>query len=155
MSLIEPPPRSAMLEFHRTGDAVPRTVVEWRAEFSHWLRSEFALDDDRLSDIVLAVDEALSNAAEFAYGGAAAGSMDLLARFASDDGTLHVTVSDAGSWHHREEHTRSLARGRGIPLMRALADSFTLEPSAEGTRVQLAFGGCPPAATDGPRQFDV
>lgn len=149
MSLIEPPPASAMLEFHRTGDAAPNNVVAWRAEFSHWLRGEFALDDERLSDIVLAVDEALSNAAEFAYGGAAAtGSMELLARFARDDGTLHVTVSDAGRWHHREENTLTLARGRGIPLMRALADAFTLEPSADGTRVQLAFGCCPSVAAD-------
>jgi hypothetical protein len=30
--------------------------------------------------------------------------------------------------------------------MRALSDRFQLEPSAHGTRVDLQFDGCPPAA---------
>src|SRR5262245_51247488 len=100
MSLIEPPTRGATLEFSRTGTAVPSTVVEWRAELSDWLRREFVLDDERFSDIVLAVDEALSNAAEFAYPGDDGGSMRLQVRFSPVDRNLAITVADGGRWHH-------------------------------------------------------
>ena len=43
----------------------------FRHELSQWLRAHFALDPVRRNDVLLAVNEALTNAAEFAYRGAA------------------------------------------------------------------------------------
>ena len=48
-----------------TADAQARL----RHELSRWLRAQFALDPVRLNDVLLAVNEALTNAAEFAYPG--------------------------------------------------------------------------------------
>ena len=42
-------------------------AAQMRQEFSVWLRRYFALDETQVSDVVLAVNEALANAAEFAY----------------------------------------------------------------------------------------
>lgn len=142
MSLIEPPTRGATREFTRTGTAAPSTVVEWRGEFGDWLRREFTFDDERFSDIVLAVDEALSNAAEFAYSGACGGPMVLVARYCPTDRHLAVTVSDDGRWHERDGEPRILSRGRGIALMKALADEFAIDRN-DGTQVRLLFGYAP------------
>jgi anti-sigma regulatory factor (Ser/Thr protein kinase) len=50
-------------------DAVadPQRAAEIRREFSNWLRRHFMLDATKASDMVLAVNEAMANAAEFAY----------------------------------------------------------------------------------------
>ena len=42
-------------------------AAQMRQEFSDWLTRYFALDPTKASDVVLAVNEALANAAEFAY----------------------------------------------------------------------------------------
>jgi len=55
-------------QFVRTGvvaDADGAASV--RREFSDWLRRSFTLDTTKASDVVLAVNEAMANAAEFAY----------------------------------------------------------------------------------------
>ena len=55
------------LDFVRAGDADARTAERFRRDVRLWLRRSFALSEDRIADIVLAVYEALANAAEFAY----------------------------------------------------------------------------------------
>jgi serine/threonine-protein kinase RsbW len=53
--------------------------------------------------------------------------------------TLSVTITDQGCWREPDPAGRSRARGRGIPLMRALADDVTIDTSALGTTVCLRF----------------
>jgi serine/threonine-protein kinase RsbW len=53
--------------------------------------------------------------------------------------TLTVTITDQGSWHEPEPAKQGRVRGRGIPLMRALADDVTIDTSALGTTVCLRF----------------
>ena len=61
-------------------------AAQMRQEFSVWLKRYFALDPTKVSDVVLAVNEALANAAEFAYSTASQpGAMNLLADY--DSGT--------------------------------------------------------------------
>lgn len=117
------------------------TVAEFRHEFSAWLRAHFAIDPTRLNDVLLAVNEALTNIAEYAYGGGQ-GAMAMQARYDATDGTLLVDVSDYGTWRHPDPTGPSSLRGRGIPLMRALADRTTISPLPSGTQVQMQFGDC-------------
>jgi len=54
--------------FERTGmEAGPRAASLAREAFADWLERYFDLDPIRSADLVLAVNEALANAAEFAY----------------------------------------------------------------------------------------
>jgi anti-sigma regulatory factor (Ser/Thr protein kinase) len=109
-----------------------------RDEFATWLRARGDLDRVRFSDVVLAVNEALANTAEFAYlhhGGP--GTIDVEA--VRDGATLTITVADQGRWRESTPATQCRSRGRGIPLMRALADRLTIDSSPLGTTVCLRF----------------
>lgn len=109
-----------------------------RDEFATWLRGRGDLDRVRFSDVVLAVNEALANTAEFAYlhnGGF--GTVDVEA--VRDGATLTITIADQGRWRESTPATQSRSRGRGIPLMRALADDLTIDCSPLGTTVCLRF----------------
>jgi serine/threonine-protein kinase RsbW len=117
-------------------------AAQLRQEFSVWLKRHFAVDATKASDVVLAVNEALANAAEFAYSATAQpGAMSLRADYDCAASSLTVTVTDEGAWRITEPATRSHSRGRGIPLMEALADQTTIDSTATGTRVSLVWNG--------------
>lgn len=113
-----------------------------RGEFSLWLHDRFAFSATGCSDIVLAVNEALANAAEHAYATApGAGSVDVDACYDADHQFLRVIVEDRGLWRRpRPAGALPATRGRGIPLMRALADDTTIDTTSEGTRVSMSWG---------------
>jgi serine/threonine-protein kinase RsbW len=117
-----------------------RNAGRVRDEFAGWLRGRVDLDDVRFSDVVLAVNEALANAAEFAYlQHRGMGTIDVEAVRDRVAATLTVTIADQGSWHEPDPVKQGRVRGRGIPLMRALADDVTIDTSALGTTVCLCF----------------
>ena len=123
-------------------DAVadPASAAQIRREFSEWLGRHFMLDATKASDVVLAVNEAMANAAEFAYVMVEQpGAMHVLASYDGTAATLTVTVTDEGAWRSADPATTDLRRGRGIPLMQALADHATVDSSAAGTRVCLEW----------------
>lgn len=131
------------LGFSSNGRADPQTVAEFRNAFAQWLREHFALDAERLNDVLLAVNEALTNAAEFAYvTSAESGTMAVTSRYDAADRRLVVVVSDHGTWLEKEPDGKPNTRGRGIQLMHALADRATIDREASGTRVQLEFDDC-------------
>ena len=99
--------------------------------------------------MVLAVNEAMANAAEFAYVMVERpGAMHVLASYDGTAATLTVTVTDEGAWRSADPATTDLKRGRGIPLMQALADHATVDSTAAGTRVCLEWNR---VAADQPR----
>jgi len=111
-----------------------------RQDFSAWLKRYFALDPTKVSDVVLAVNEALANAAEFAYSTSSRpGAMNLLAAYDSYTSVLSVIVTDEGAWRIADSEKKRHSRGRGIPLMRALADRATIDSTPDGTRVCLEW----------------
>jgi len=115
-------------------------AAQLRQEFSVWLKRYFAVDATKASDVVLAVNEALANAAEFAYTAAAEpGAMHLRADYDCTAACLTVTVTDEGAWRIADSERKRASRGRGIPLMRALADRATIDSTAKGTRVRLEW----------------
>lgn len=135
-------------QFIRVLTAEARAVGSTRNEFAQWVRAHLALDEERISDIVLAVNEALSNAVEFAYLDIPdGGTVAIEARHRAGVGSLTVTVADRGVWLP-EDPVRSRNRGRGIPLMRMLADDTTIESTDAGTRVQLRFDRCAAVRSD-------
>ena|ERR1700758_4874681 len=114
-----------------------------REEFAEWLQRFFDVDPIRSSDLVLAINEALANAAEFAYLSTDRDrprTMDLIACYHAGDVRLTVTISDNGVWR-MPGVVPDRARGRGIPLMRALADRVTIDTSTAGTRVCMQWDG--------------
>jgi serine/threonine-protein kinase RsbW len=126
--------------FERTGAADAWSVAQFRRDLSEWLAAQLALDASRRNDVLLTVNEALTNAAEFAYG-PQGGTMTMRAQLHAD-GSLLVVVSDRGRWHSRDPETVPNTRGRGIPLMRALADDAAITATAAGTEVALRFTDC-------------
>ncbi|OBA96185.1 anti-sigma regulatory factor [Mycobacteriaceae bacterium 1482268.1] len=115
-------------------------AAQMRQEFSLWLKRYFALDPIKISDVVLAVNEALANAAEFAYSALdRPGAMHLHADYDDGADVLKVTVSDEGAWRVKDAKNARFSRGRGIPLMRALADRATIDSTPAGTRVCLEW----------------
>lgn len=115
-------------------------VVAWvRDEFARWLRRTTPFGETRLCDVLLAVNEALANAAEFAYGDSLPGTVSVVAIRDHRRRDLTVTVSDLGRWRETNPLHRQRTRGRGIPLMRSLADSVVIDTSGRGTSVCLRF----------------
>ena len=123
------------------------TASGLREELSRWLRRGPVMDMTRLCDVVLAFNEALANAAEFAYTDEEPGTMDVEAVRDVGRRSITVTVSDRGHWRENNPLNRQRSRGRGIPLMRMLADSVTIDTSGLGTNVCLRFDD---VLTEGP-----
>jgi|SRR6478752_804870 len=139
-----PPAEVANAErFERFGlDADAQAVARTRQEFAQWLHRFFDLDPVRCSDLVLAINEALANAAEFAYLLAdRPGTMEIQAAYHPVEQKLTVLVADRGTWRTRQIDPAPRTRGRGIPLMEVLSDRATIETSADGTRVLLEWHG--------------
>ena len=133
--------RSRFVRTRKAADA--RIAARTRAEFGVWLERYFSLDDDRFSDLLLAVNEAIANAAEFAYVDAAErGTVDVRAAYDGASDSLAVSVDDRGRWRQKKPlQYQQRMRGRGIPLMEALADDVTIDRTPQGTRVTLTWTG--------------
>jgi anti-sigma regulatory factor (Ser/Thr protein kinase) len=121
--------------------ADPRSAARARADFGAWLETHFTLGSDRFSDVLLAVNEAIANAAEFAYCETPQrGTLDVSAAYDRQSDTLSVTVDDRGRWRQKipAQYQQQL-RGRGIPLMETLADEMSIDSTPRGTRVTLTW----------------
>lgn len=138
--------------FSRVGIAAHgKSAAHARREFGTWLHRHLPLSDERHHDVVLAVNEALANAAEFAYidrhdgapNGVAEATMDVQATYDVTADTLTVEVTDRGCWHGPEPSTGTpppnSLRGRGIALMHALSDHTTIAPTSTGTQVTMQW----------------
>jgi anti-sigma regulatory factor (Ser/Thr protein kinase) len=120
-------------------------VVRLREELEQWLGRRFDLDASRKNDLVLSVNEALANVAEFAYRNAKqTGTVDVQAQFDRVTSTLVITVADRGSWRGSTEREAKLTRGRGIPLMEALSDEVGIDTGDHGTTVSMRFANVTP-----------
>jgi PAS domain S-box-containing protein len=107
---------------------------------------EAGAERDEVHDLVLAANEAWQNALEHGTGFART-TVDV--DLAVDDGQVSITVRDAG---RRERSPSDPDRGRGIEIMRALADEVSLELAPHGSTVRLRrmlrVGAAPPPATE-------
>jgi len=117
--------------------AEPATPSLVRERLHGWLAG-LAWPSEAAADVVLAVSEAVSNAAEHAYPEGRSGTVDVVARaVTSADGARRIVtgVADHGSW--RPSPDRPTYRGHGFAVMRACMCEVEVEPGKSGTMVVL------------------
>jgi serine/threonine-protein kinase RsbW len=128
----------------QTGCADASTVARFRVQLRNWLDGIVDLDAERVSDIVLATDEALTNCVEHAYRDRyTAAVMTLTTTYDRAGATVKVCVTDQGRWIEPDPTAINAIRGRGLILMHALADQCTVKRQTDGTTVCLDFHDCP------------
>ena len=129
-------PRVTVL--HRTD--VPATadqLYRLRLELSSWATAVGVVGD--LADaVILAADEAMSNAVSHAYDGTSPGTFDLHATLDAERAAIHVTVTDRGRWQEADPDPGPL-HGRGLILIRTLAHEATFDQTATGTTVRMTW----------------
>lgn len=104
-----------------------------RQQLRSWLAMTGA-DDEVCGDVLLAVGEAATNAAEHAHDETGRPvEMTLQATLTGD--TLQFTLSDNGSW--RPPVGSNGRRGHGIRLMKALVDGVDITTTPKGTTVVM------------------
>ena len=109
--------------------AEPEALSSVRQSLERWL-TEAGTSRRDAHAIKVACGEACANAIEHAYRPGDAAFRIEASRVDSD---VLIVVRDFGGWRE----PRGTDRGRGLPLMEALMDSVQVDPSAEGTTVQL------------------
>jgi serine phosphatase RsbU (regulator of sigma subunit)/anti-sigma regulatory factor (Ser/Thr protein kinase) len=112
-------------------EARPEELPRLRRRLEAWL-SEFEVDRALTQRIVLSVNEAAANAVEHAYG---PGRASFTVHADAQASFVAVEVRDRGRWRP----PRGEDGGRGLLLMRELADVVEVEHDAEGTRVRLEW----------------
>jgi serine/threonine-protein kinase RsbW len=124
-----PPP----LRLRLVGDPLSAELAGARRDVQRWA-ADRGLPAELADDLVLAVHEALANVADHAYpdGGAEAG-VDVECA----DGVVEAVVRDRGSW--REPPADPGWRGRGLVIMRGLADEVDVRRGPSGTEVRMRW----------------
>ncbi|MFS8096958.1 SpoIIE family protein phosphatase [Lentzea alba] len=137
-----PPP------LHRTTPAEPEQLSGLRRAVSEWTAAA-GLTEDQSYDLLLAYGEAAANAVDHAYDGNP-GTFDT--HVVHTGGAAQVTVEDHGAW--RPAPPNPGHRGRGLRMIRALADDVDLHTGATGTTIRFRFAtsptGGPPVASPAP-----
>ena len=103
-----------------------------------WLQAR-GVDEDVAEAVLLATGEAVSNAVEHAYLPDAEGVVELtMTAGAADQPTaVHVSVTDGGCW--RPAPADAGFRGRGLPMIRALAVQVEISTGSHGTCVRMCW----------------
>lgn len=117
--------------------AEARALAGMRRDLWEWL-SEHPLDHVTPEDVILAVHEAAANATEHAYQGRPAPADDVVVTCEWEDGLLSCAVVDRGGWR---APSAPGDRGRGLALIRSLADEVEVRSSPTGTTVVMSWRG--------------
>ncbi len=117
--------------------AVPARITSSRRQLADWLSSA-GVTPCQAHDILLAVSEAVTNAIE--HGSRRDAGKLVTVRASVCDETVTATVSDSGRWIHPAPHAASLTqRGRGLIIIRAVANSVEIARTAFGTQITMQF----------------
>jgi serine phosphatase RsbU (regulator of sigma subunit)/anti-sigma regulatory factor (Ser/Thr protein kinase) len=125
LSVSQLPARGFELEL----PAEPEALSSVRNAIERWL-SDAGTSRRDVHAIKVACGEACANAIEHAY---RPGDAAFRIEASREDAEVRIVVRDFGGWRE----PRGTDRGRGLPLMRALMDSVRVDPSSDGTTVQL------------------
>jgi len=127
--------------------AAPSSLRAARTSLADWLSQQHWPPDD-MDDVILAVNEALTNVIDHAYPADQPGPVQLHAwrGAGSIPETRRVTVAitDRGSWNpaHRAVDSGGY-RGHGLAVMSGLTASLHIQRSAGGTTVILVGNDTP------------
>jgi serine/threonine-protein kinase RsbW len=127
-----PPDHGGWLRERLVADASAVRVL--RRRMRDWT-AEAQLDDELADAVVLIVDEAVTNAVEHACPDRDC-HIELVAGPRACGGGFAVLVTDDGVW---KEPTGPGYRGRGVLLIRQLAERSSIESSDDGTAVRLCW----------------
>ncbi|HTU83033.1 MAG TPA: SpoIIE family protein phosphatase [Candidatus Acidoferrales bacterium] len=109
--------------------AQPSSAPRARAAIGRVLAD--AVCGERAGDFLLAMCEGVNNAIEH---GSRSAQDRVHFSVSRDTFGLHGAITSSGPW---VDHTPSIERGRGLMLMRALADKFEIKVDEHGTTVDL------------------
>ncbi|MFC5288673.1 ATP-binding protein [Actinokineospora guangxiensis] len=123
---VDTPPGGFALLLPALVDAIP----ESRHRFRAWLRGHH-VDPELIADVLLVAGELVANSIEHAFGPGEAGEVRFCAR--TGDGVLTIQVDDTGAW--RPPRSGPSTRGRGLVIVRAIADSVEIDRRCTGTRI--------------------
>lgn len=104
---------------------------EWVADFAY----ENGLREPRLSDVRLAVSEAVTNVVLHAFRGSGESGTVTVTVAVCDDEWIEVRVTDHGIGMASRDDSPGL--GLGLPLIRHLADQFSQGPPPDGVGTEL------------------
>jgi anti-anti-sigma factor len=125
-------------------DADPHQLAPMRRQIHEWATG-IGLGREKLDDLQLAVVEAAGNAVEHAYRDSDRPGQVQVVLSADPDGGVRVTVSDQGKWRPPPQDPG--CRGRGVQIIKALADEVDIAAGSDGTVVRFRL---PPASTSTP-----
>jgi anti-sigma regulatory factor (Ser/Thr protein kinase) len=135
LSWFDAPPDPAVPALSYTGvSGGPVPLTRLRHQLRDWAAG-LGLPRPDVDDLVLACYEAMVNAAEHAYRDRPS-TLDLRA-VRTLDGHLVVTVRDHGSW--RPEPLDPGSRGRGLLMIKSLAQRSAVQPGPDGTAVHMQW----------------
>ena len=120
------------LAIHRTVNA--DQLGELRHQLSGWLHGA-GVAEERVADIVLAVNEAVANSIEHGYQGRKLGKVRVNGE--NDGARVDLKIVDKGKW--RPAAADPGVRGRGLLLIRAVSDWLELDCTPKGTTVSMSF----------------
>jgi serine/threonine-protein kinase RsbW len=129
---------NSLHELHQRIPADAERLAEMRHALSRWAAG-VGMPTERREELVLAAYEAMANSVEHAYAASAndtGGEVELHAA-QTVDGAVVITVTDHGRWKPPEESDG--IRGRGIPLMKALANDTAIVAVDTGTTVTMTW----------------
>ncbi|ODU02947.1 MAG: hypothetical protein ABS81_15965 [Pseudonocardia sp. SCN 72-86] len=116
----------------------PALLAPMRRSVVAWARA-LGLAEETVADLQLAVGEAAANGVEHAYPADAAGLVEITLRLRRRRGrrVVAVRVCDHGSW--RRPPADPGYRGRGIEMIRAVANEVAISPGPGGTEVTFSL----------------
>jgi anti-sigma regulatory factor (Ser/Thr protein kinase) len=144
-----------LLRLALPADPIATSVA--RHQLHRWLTG-LSWPSGQLEDIVLAVNEAVTNAIEYAYLDQAPGVVEVhggVEPTPDEQRRVTIIVRDHGRW--RPPPTNNQYRRRGIPLMRACMDTVTIgqpDDGRVGTWVVLRSRAVPLPALSAPDDQD-
>jgi anti-sigma regulatory factor (Ser/Thr protein kinase) len=109
--------------------ARPAELAGIRHALEHWLLGQ-GIDREVATEIMVAVNEACSNAIAHAYG---PGRGTFSVRLEHTGETIAATVLDQGHWRA----PRGNERGRGLKIMRAAMDHVDVRTDRDGTTITM------------------
>ncbi|PSR65704.1 hypothetical protein C8258_20795 [Nocardia sp. MDA0666] len=115
------------IEFRARSEELQRVRTLLRA----WLAGT-TLGPDRAYDLLLAVNEACTNAVEHGHHG----DGRTIVLHATATHSIRITVSDSGTWR-APRADEEVDRGRGLPMMNALMPGTRVVSGADGTTVEF------------------
>lgn len=118
--------------------ADPTELLRVRRALTGWAMTT-PIERQRVADLILAANEAVTNCIEHAYPPDRPGLIDVHATVQNH--RLQLMVRDYGRWRDRgpEPAQREPWRGRGLSMIRALADDTDLVRDDSGTTVTTGW----------------